>query len=109
MRPELRPAALLGASITAPSAGGALHPGGLLVYRFPMSIHVPEELEVRLRCRAEELGISVDELVVRDLERLYPPKPARRLRARGVLTGTKAVGIHARDIKGHLRGEGHDS
>jgi hypothetical protein len=67
-----------------------------------MSIHIPEELKVRLRRRAVELGISVDELVVRDLERLYPPKPARRLRARGVLMGTKSVGIHARDVKGYL-------
>lgn len=82
---------------------------GRLDYRFPMSIHVPEDLEVRLRSRAEELGISVDQLVARDLARLYPPKPVRRLRARGVLTGTKAVGIHARDVKGHLRGEGDAS
>lgn len=79
--------------------------GGRLDYRLLMSIHVPEDLEVRLRARAEELGISVDELVARDLARLYPPKPVRRLRARGVLRGTKAVGIHARDMKGHLRGE----
>lgn len=79
---------------------------GRLDYRFLMSIHVPEDLEVRLQSRAEELGISVDQLVARDLARLYPPKPVRRLRARGVLTGTRAVGIHARDVKGHLRGEG---
>lgn len=64
-----------------------------------MSIHVPEDLEVRLRERAAEEGITVDELVSRELGRLFPPGPRKRvLRGKGVLYGAAATGISAREL-----------
>lgn len=70
-----------------------------------MSIHVPEELEARLRQRASEQGITVDELVAIELGKLFPPRPVRTLRGKGALHGADAAGLRARDLAAYLRGE----
>ncbi|MCX5247117.1 hypothetical protein OG895_18110 [Streptomyces sp. NBC_00201] len=70
-----------------------------------MSIHVPEELEARLRQRASEQGVTVDELVARELERLFPPRPVRTLRGKGALQGADSAGLRARDLAAYLRGD----
>jgi hypothetical protein len=69
-----------------------------------MSIQVPEDLEARLRARARERGISVDELAAVELGKLFPPALRRTLRGKGTLhAGPDAP--HARDLKAHLRDE----
>lgn len=72
-----------------------------------MSIEVPEDLEARLRQLAAEQGITVEELVTRELTRLAPPRSVRTLRGKGVLhAGSSAP--HARDLKTYMRGEADD-
>lgn len=77
-------------------------------YRACMSIQVPEDLEARLRERAEAMGITVDELATRELKKLFEPRPARVLRGKGALHGGGTAPL-ARDLKAYLRGEADDS
>ncbi|MDF3294405.1 hypothetical protein [Streptomyces silvisoli] len=72
-----------------------------------MSIQVPEDLEARLRQLAAAQGITVDELVTKELAKLVTPRPARTLRGKGVLhAGSSAP--QARDLKAYMRGEADD-
>jgi hypothetical protein len=72
-----------------------------------MSIQVPEDLEAHLRQLAAEQGITLDELVTRELAKLVPSRPVRTLRGKGALhTGSGAP--HARDLKAYMRGETDD-
>jgi hypothetical protein len=69
-----------------------------------MSIQVPEDLEDRLRERAAAQGMTVDELVTRELEKLFVPTRPRILRGKGALhAGGDAP--RARDLKAYMRGE----
>ncbi|MDA0634722.1 hypothetical protein OUY22_14960 [Nonomuraea sp. MCN248] len=75
-----------------------------------MSIHVPEDLEIRLRERAEAEGITVDDLVARELGRLFPPRQQKRvLRGKGALRGAAAAGVSARSLTGYMRAESDES
>ncbi|MBV9024971.1 MAG: ribbon-helix-helix protein, CopG family [Streptomycetaceae bacterium] len=72
-----------------------------------MSIEVPEDLEARLRQLAAAQGVTVEELVTRELAKLTAPRPVRTLRGKGVLhAGSNAP--HARDLKAFMRGEADD-
>jgi hypothetical protein len=72
-----------------------------------MSIQVPEDLEARLRDRAQDLGITVDELATAELAKLFPPKPVRTLRGKGTLTANSGAPT-ARSLKVYLRDEVDD-
>jgi hypothetical protein len=73
-----------------------------------MSIQVPEDLEARLRQLAAAQGVTVDELVTKELTKLVTPHSVRTLRGKGVLhAGSTAP--HARDLKAYMRGEADDA
>ncbi|MFD8461894.1 hypothetical protein ACFV27_45440 [Streptomyces antimycoticus] len=73
-----------------------------------MSIQVPEDLEARLRQLAAAQGITVDELVTKELSKLVVSRPVRALRGKGVLhAGSSAP--YARDLKAYMRGEADDA
>jgi hypothetical protein len=72
-----------------------------------MSIQVPEDLEARLRDRARDLGITVDELATAELAKLFPPKPVRTLRGKGALRADSGA-PSARSLKAFLRDEVDD-
>ena len=72
-----------------------------------MSIQVPEDLEARLRQLANAQGITVEELVTKELAKLVTPHPVRTLRGKGVLhAGSNAP--QARELKAYMRGEADD-
>nr|WP_280143053.1 toxin-antitoxin system HicB family antitoxin [Streptomyces melanosporofaciens] len=77
-------------------------------YSGRMSIQVPEDLEARLRQLAAAQGITVDELVTKELSKLVVSRPVRALRGKGVLhAGSSAP--YARDLKAYMRGEADDA
>ncbi|TMU98413.1 hypothetical protein [Streptomyces sp. DASNCL29] len=73
-----------------------------------MSIQVPEDLEARLRQLAAAQGITVDELVTKELTKLVVSRPVRALRGKGVLHADSSA-PHARDLKAYMRGEADDT
>lgn len=86
-------------------SGLSADPGRLLL---GMTIHVPDELEAKLRARAQQLDVTVDELVTRELGRIVatpPRRPRRQLLGKGVLHGTGKAGVRADDVKKYLRGD----
>ncbi|NIY64085.1 hypothetical protein [Streptomyces malaysiensis] len=73
-----------------------------------MSIQVPEDLEARLRQLAAAQGITVDELVTKELSKLVMSRPVRALRGKGVLHASSSA-PYARDLKAYMRGETDDA